>query len=75
MCTKAFNRNSSLQVHMKVHTGIKSHICPYCNRGFFWAHSLRTHITSHLTESHLGKDTPSSVLTKENYNNIPTIKT
>lgn len=35
---------------MKVHTGLRSHTCSTCNRGFYWAHSLRAHMTSHSRE-------------------------
>lgn len=34
---------------MKVHAG--SHLCPYCSRGFYWAHSLRAHIATHFKEN------------------------
>lgn len=41
---------------MKVHSGFRSHLCSYCSKSFYWAHSLRTHIASHQKENKKNMD-------------------
>jgi hypothetical protein len=42
-----FGRGSSLNVHMRVHTGVKPFKCDICNKFFSEKSNLKTHIKKH----------------------------
>ncbi|WRT69302.1 uncharacterized protein IL334_006286 [Kwoniella shivajii] len=56
VCDKRFNRPSSLNTHMSVHTGAKPYICtrPDCQRRFSVSSNLRRHERTH--DSRAGKE-------------------
>ncbi|ORX62771.1 hypothetical protein DM01DRAFT_1259072, partial [Hesseltinella vesiculosa] len=51
VCRKAFNRPSSLRLHMTTHTGEKPYSCiwPGCNRSFSVPSNARRHQRRHMT--------------------------
>jgi hypothetical protein len=42
-----FGRGSSLNVHMRVHTGVKPYKCDICNKYFSEKSNLKTHVKKH----------------------------
>ena len=44
ICNKGFYRFSSLQRHMRIHTGYKPCVCQYCGKGFSERRNLHQHI-------------------------------
>jgi uncharacterized Zn-finger protein len=44
VCDQRFTRRSSLNVHLKLHTGAKPFECEYCQKGFARKCSLVTHV-------------------------------
>ncbi|CAH1778350.1 unnamed protein product, partial [Owenia fusiformis] len=47
-CMKTFTLKNNLHQHMKIHTGVKRHVCPVCSRGF----QRSTHLKGHLLRVH-----------------------
>lgn len=45
-CDKRFKYNSSLQIHIRTHTGEKIFQCPICEKKFSRSHHYKTHIES-----------------------------
>jgi hypothetical protein len=41
VCFKNFSRKTSLDFHMKVHTGIKDNHCEFCEKSFYQKHQVR----------------------------------
>lgn len=50
VCWKVFASNSSLQVHMRVHTKEKPYVCHLCGNSFTQKSSLNTHLILHSGE-------------------------
>ena len=44
---KEFDRTRNLIIHSRVHTKVKPHICPHCDRGFSQKCNLKKHIDLH----------------------------
>ena len=44
LCHLTFSKKSSLNRHVKIHTGEKPHTCPTCQEGFTRADKLKVHI-------------------------------
>ena len=44
LCTSAFNQKSSLEIHIRKHTGVKPYVCDVCKMGFTQLGNLRSHV-------------------------------
>ena len=49
-CDKAFSQYSNLQIHKRIHTGVKSYKCNQCDKAFFQHNNLHIHKTIHTGE-------------------------
>lgn len=50
-CSRNFNSQSVLALHIRSHTGEKPHVCPHCSKAFSIPHNLKNHvITQHTKE-------------------------
>ncbi|XP_029922003.1 zinc finger protein 436 [Myripristis murdjan] len=50
MCPKTFSRATSLNIHIKTHSGEKAHSCSYCGKRFGRADLLKSHKRTHTGE-------------------------
>ncbi|KAL3096995.1 hypothetical protein niasHS_002711 [Heterodera schachtii] len=50
MCSKAFSQSSSLNKHLRTHSGERPYQCPHCEKAFTASSILRTHIRQHSGE-------------------------
>ncbi|KAM4635064.1 uncharacterized protein ACJ7VT_005702 [Polymixia lowei] len=50
MCPKTFSRATSLNIHIKTHSGEKAHSCNYCGKRFGRADLLKSHKRTHTGE-------------------------
>lgn len=51
LCKKSFRNTSSLEIHMRIHTGGKAYFCMACLKRF----SCSSYLKSHITTTHSGK--------------------
>ncbi|KAH6933326.1 hypothetical protein HPB50_014340 [Hyalomma asiaticum] len=50
-CSRSFNSQSVLALHIRSHTGEKPHVCPHCSKAFSIPNNLKNHIiTQHTKE-------------------------
>lgn len=49
-CPKTFSRSTSLNIHIKTHSGEKAHSCSYCGKCFSRADLLKAHKRTHTGE-------------------------
>ncbi|XP_076019962.1 uncharacterized protein LOC143011124 isoform X2 [Genypterus blacodes] len=49
-CPKTFSRATSLNIHIKTHSGEKAHSCSYCGKRFSRADLLKSHKRTHTGE-------------------------
>ncbi|XP_034047330.1 zinc finger protein 436 [Thalassophryne amazonica] len=49
-CPKTFSRATSLNIHMRTHSGEKTHSCTYCGKRFTRADLLKSHKRTHTGE-------------------------
>ncbi|XP_008294845.1 zinc finger protein 383 [Stegastes partitus] len=50
ICPKTFSRATSLNIHLKTHTGGKAHSCSYCGKCFGRSDLLKSHKRTHTGE-------------------------
>lgn len=50
VCAKGFSERAKLNVHKKIHSGIKEHICQICDKRFTLPWQLKVHIKTHLNQ-------------------------
>ncbi|XP_071762063.2 uncharacterized protein LOC139916954 [Centroberyx gerrardi] len=50
ICPKTFSRATSLNIHIKTHSGEKAHSCSYCGKRFGRADLLKSHKRTHTGE-------------------------
>ena len=46
-CGKRFSRPSHLQIHQRVHSGLRPYVCKICNRSFSQKGNLKSHLVTH----------------------------
>ncbi|KAI0092689.1 hypothetical protein BDY19DRAFT_862512, partial [Irpex rosettiformis] len=51
VCGRAFNRPSSLAIHINTHTGAQPYVCPFpgCGRKFNVNSNMRRHFRNHTS--------------------------
>ena len=48
-CRREFNKKCNLIDHLRIHSGLKPHMCPICRKGFKQRAQLYKHKTTHLS--------------------------
>ncbi|EDS27131.1 conserved hypothetical protein [Culex quinquefasciatus] len=49
-CDQGFTTQSSLNAHMKIHTGVRPHACVYCGKTFSRLFNMKDHMRRHLDD-------------------------
>ncbi|XP_074657204.1 uncharacterized protein LOC141910369 [Tubulanus polymorphus] len=50
-CYKAFTSRTNLEIHKRVHTGVRPHVCPVCKKRFTQKGNLKTHMRVHTGDN------------------------
>ncbi|CAB1334684.1 unnamed protein product [Coregonus sp. 'balchen'] len=71
-CEKRYAKQSSLEIHQRIHTGEKNLDCSYCDRGFRGAFTLKLHVRTHTGERpHCCTVCGTRLVTRPNTNETP----